>query len=76
MDLILDVNIQVYPVDLGDKFRLVLASTLREDGAPDEGEYQPMENMQSRADQFEYVMYGKTYRIDEEGGSVEAASRL
>ena len=76
MDLILDVNIQIYPVDLGDKFRLVLASTLREDGAPDEGEYQPMDNMPSRADQFEYVMYGKTYRIDEEGSSVEAPTRL
>lgn len=76
MDLILDVNVQVYPVDLGDKFRLVLATTLREDGAPDEGEYQPIDNMPSRADQFEYVMYGKTYRIDEEGSSAEAPTRL
>ena len=32
MELILDVNTQVYPVDLGDKFRLALVSTLREDG--------------------------------------------
>ena len=29
MDLILDINQGIYPVDLGDKFRLVLASSLR-----------------------------------------------
>ena len=29
MDLILDINVWIYPVDLGDKFRLVLASSLR-----------------------------------------------
>ena len=32
MELILDVNSQIYPVDLGDKFRLSLVTTLREDG--------------------------------------------
>ena len=37
MDLILDINSWVYPMDLGDKFRLVLATTLREDGFPDTG---------------------------------------
>lgn len=34
MDLILDINSWLYPMDLGDKFRLVLATTLREDGCP------------------------------------------
>ena len=38
MDLILDINSWVYPMELGDKFRLVLANTLREDGFPDTGE--------------------------------------
>uniref|UniRef100_A0A8C9PC39 Uncharacterized protein n=1 Tax=Spermophilus dauricus TaxID=99837 RepID=A0A8C9PC39_SPEDA len=32
MDLILDVNIHIYLVDLLDKFQLVLANTLYEDG--------------------------------------------
>lgn len=39
MDLILDVNTQLYPVSLGDKFRLLLTTTLREDGVPDDGDY-------------------------------------
>ena len=37
MDLILDINNWIYPMELGDKFRLVLATTLREDGFPDTG---------------------------------------
>ncbi|RUS74290.1 hypothetical protein EGW08_017941 [Elysia chlorotica] len=67
MDLILDVNTQIYPVALGDKFRLVIATTLREDGCPDDGEFQPTSSGPSRADQFEYVMYGKVYRIESDG---------
>merc|ERR1719322_2223014 len=54
-------------MELGDKFRLVLASTLREDGYPDTGEWNPADSgAPSRADSFEYVMHGKIYRI--EGG--------
>ncbi len=40
MDLILDINSWIYPMELGDKFRLVLASTLKEDGYSDSGTYQ------------------------------------
>ncbi|CAH1240091.1 POLR2H [Branchiostoma lanceolatum] len=76
MELILDVNTQVYPVDIGDKFRLVLASTLREDGAPDDGEFIPSDGTPSRADQFEYVMYGKIYRIEGDDTHTESATRL
>lgn len=76
MDLILDVNIQIYPVDLGDKFRLVIASTLYEDGTPDDGEYNPQDDRPSRADQFDYVMYGKVYKIEGDETSTEAATRL
>ena len=39
MDLILDVNTQLYPVSLGDKFRLLVTTSLREDGMPDDGDY-------------------------------------
>merc|ERR550532_1813958 len=50
-------------MELGDKFRLVLATTLREDGFSDAGEWNPLEQGSSRADSFEYVMHGKIYRI-------------
>nr|CDQ08317.1 Bm12657 [Brugia malayi] len=39
MELILDVNTQLYPMNLNDKFRLLLATTLRDDGLPDEREF-------------------------------------
>ncbi|XP_038065334.1 DNA-directed RNA polymerases I, II, and III subunit RPABC3-like [Patiria miniata] len=77
MDLILDVNTQLYPVEFGDKFRLVLATTLREDGYPDDGEYTPLDDgTPTRADSFEYVMYGIVYRIEGDESTTEAASRL
>ncbi|XP_046556448.1 DNA-directed RNA polymerases I, II, and III subunit RPABC3-like [Haliotis rubra] len=75
MDLILDVNTQVYPMELGDKFRLVIATTLREDGYPEDGEYNPTQQGPSRTDQFEYVMFGKVYRIEGDDGGMDS-SRL
>ncbi|XP_075250185.1 DNA-directed RNA polymerases I, II, and III subunit RPABC3-like [Convolutriloba macropyga] len=65
MELILDVNTQIYPVDLGDKFRLSLVTTLREDGGADDGEYDPTDSTPNRANSYEYVMYGKVYRIED-----------
>ena len=78
MNFILDINSWIYPMDLADKFRLVgkiivvllwtsfpdqvLASSLREDGFADQGEWSPLDTGPSRADSFEYVMHGKIYR--------------
>nr|XP_012145654.1 PREDICTED: DNA-directed RNA polymerases I, II, and III subunit RPABC3 isoform X2 [Megachile rotundata] len=110
MDLILDINSWLYPMELetsegrpwvmdtggtcstqatrcwpsvclstlqGDKFRLVLATTLREDGYPDGGEWNATEQEGgSRADSFEYVMSGKVYRIEGDEASNEPSSRL
>ncbi|XP_069183868.1 DNA-directed RNA polymerases I, II, and III subunit RPABC3 isoform X2 [Procambarus clarkii] len=77
MDLILDINSMIYPLDFGDKFRLVLATTLREDGYPTDGpEYNPLDTGPSRADPFDYVMYGKIYRIEGDDGLLETSGRL
>lgn len=40
-EVILDVNTQLYPMYINEKFRLALAFTLRDDGLADEGEYDP-----------------------------------
>ncbi|EPB69975.1 RNA polymerase Rpb8 [Ancylostoma ceylanicum] len=63
MELILDVNTQLYPINLNDKFRLMITTSVRDDGMPDEGEYDPQANY-SRVAQFEYVMFGRVYRIE------------
>ncbi|XP_073279832.1 DNA-directed RNA polymerases II and V subunit 8A-like [Primulina huaijiensis] len=65
MLLHLDVNTEIYPMYVGDKFMMVLASTLNLDGTPDSGFYTPG-NRKSLADKFDYVMQGKLYKISEE----------
>uniref|UniRef100_UPI00358E4736 DNA-directed RNA polymerases I, II, and III subunit RPABC3 isoform X4 n=1 Tax=Myxine glutinosa TaxID=7769 RepID=UPI00358E4736 len=71
-----DIDPEGKKFDRGDKFRLVIASSLYEDGTPDDGEYCPADDRPSRADQFEYVMYGKVYRIEGDETSTDAATRL
>ncbi|CAI5446665.1 unnamed protein product [Caenorhabditis angaria] len=63
MELILDINSQIYPIEANEKIRLVLATTLREDGLADEGEYDPKADYPI-VKKFEYVMYGKVYRLE------------
>ena len=70
MDLILDVNTQIYPMELGEKFRMVIASTLGDDAADDVGEYQDISRF-PKADQYEYIMYGKVYRLEGDDAASE-----
>lgn len=68
-------SLSLYAKIQGDKFRLMIAHTLRDDGYPaDDNEWNPLEQ-NSRADAFEYVMHGKIYRIDGDDGPNDA-SRL
>lgn len=55
---------------------MVIATTLREDGLPDDGEYQANDTGPSRADSFEYVMHGKVYRIEADESGGDTISRL
>ncbi|XAR53164.1 hypothetical protein NMG60_11021597 [Bertholletia excelsa] len=64
----LDVNTEIYPLHAGEKFMMVLASTLNLDGTPDSGYYNPGQR-KSLADKFEYVMHGKLYRISDAAGA-------
>ncbi|KAF5773578.1 putative RNA polymerase, Rpb8, nucleic acid-binding protein [Helianthus annuus] len=71
----LDVNTEVYPMHVGDKFMMVLASTLNLDGTPDSGFFTPG-GRKSLADKFEYVMHGKLYRISEEGSGANVKADI
>lgn len=74
MDLILDVNSQVYPMELGDKFRLMIASTLKEDGYLADQDWDPqIVEKSTRAAVFDYIMHGKIYRIDGDDSHGESA---
>jgi DNA-directed RNA polymerase I, II, and III subunit RPABC3 len=72
MELMLDVNTDVYPMHMDEKFMLALATTLSLDGTPDDGFFD-QSGRKSLADKFEYVMYGKLYKYAEadQGSKVE-----
>lgn len=62
----LDINTDIYPVQVNERFKFSLSRTLDIGGRPDTGEYDPMLNTRmkpSLADDFDYVMYGKTYKV-------------
>jgi DNA-directed RNA polymerase I, II, and III subunit RPABC3 len=63
MDLTLDINDELYPVQVREKLALVLSAGLSMDGKADDGSYD--QNIKdSLADKYEYVMHGKVYKYD------------
>ncbi|XP_017243096.1 DNA-directed RNA polymerases II, IV and V subunit 8B isoform X2 [Daucus carota subsp. sativus] len=71
MQLHLDVHSELCPVRVGDKFRIVLADTLNEDGSAVTS-LLPKGKQNSLADKFEYVMHGLLYKISDEGSDANA----
>src|SRR3569623_1224218 len=65
MHLILDVNTELYPMVVDERFTCAVARTLNEDGTQDDGSYVP-NRRGTLADKFEYVMFGKVYKCDED----------
>lgn len=78
MDLILDINIDVYPVSQGDKLTVCLASTLNLDGTEMEtargsnNQYVYDASIGSRptlADRYDYVMFGRVFKYKDSSAS-------
>lgn len=74
MDLILDLNVQIYPMSLGEKFRLVIATSIIDDIYSDDSEWTPRMELSTRAEGFDYIMNGKIYRIEGEDSSSDTSS--
>ncbi|KAH7433217.1 hypothetical protein KP509_07G059800 [Ceratopteris richardii] len=72
MYMLLDVNTDIYPLQVDDKFTMALSSTLSLDGTPDDATFD-QSGRKSLADKYEYVMYGKLYKFSdkESGGNVK-----
>jgi len=69
MELTLDVNTDIYPIEVNQKFSFALATTLSLTGAPDDGVFD-QSGRKSLLDKYDYAMYGKLYKhIDEPGTS-------
>lgn len=64
--LTLDVNMELYPLQRQERVRMMLASKLS-DGGDMEG-YNASVPLPSRADAFDYIMYGKIFKYAENAG--------
>ncbi|KAL1818740.1 hypothetical protein DCAR_0414952 [Daucus carota subsp. sativus] len=65
MSLVLDVNTEIYPICVKDRFRMVLSKSLYPDGSA-VTELNPQDQKKSLADKFEYVMHGLLYKMSED----------
>jgi len=63
MDLVLDINWELYKLKVGEKFNMVLVKTLKLDGSAEEKNWVESDEP-SLADNYEYVMHGKVFRIN------------
>lgn len=62
----LDINHDLYQLNTGEQFQLVLAKTLNLDGSAEEKGWKDLARSGQRtlADDFDYVMRGKLYRTE------------
>jgi hypothetical protein len=87
MDMLLDVNSEVYPISAKGRYSCALASTLSLDGSPDDGAFNQSGQVHWFAnysrffvimlttyhvqptllDRYEYGMYGKLFKLVENG---------
>jgi len=63
MDLIIDIQCQVFPMKQAEKFTLALASTLDLDGKPDDGVYN-QEGKTTLLDSYDYGMHGRVFQYE------------
>lgn len=66
----LDVNTELYPVEVDDRVTIALALSLNLDGSKDDskGWRNVGRGEQTLADEYDYVCHGKIYRFDEGEG--------
>ena len=68
--LTLDVNTELYPLNVDDRMTVALALSLNLDGSKDDGKgwREVGRGEQTLADEFDYVCHGKIYRFEEGNG--------
>ena len=68
--LTLDVNTELYSLNIDDRMTVALALSLNLDGSKDDGKgwREVGRGEQTLADEFDYVCHGKIYRFEEGSG--------
>lgn len=65
IQLTLDINHDLFPVENGETLTVALASSLSEEATETASWRPPKEGERSLADDYDYVMYGTVYKFDE-----------
>lgn len=70
ISLTLDVNTELYPMNVSDRVQIALALTLNLDGSKDDSKGWRDVGLGERslADEYDYVCHGKIYRFEEGNG--------
>jgi DNA-directed RNA polymerase I, II, and III subunit RPABC3 len=63
MDLLLDINSEIYSIKQEEKFELALATSIQKDGTPDPSGFDQRGGA-TMLDDWEYVMHGKVFKIE------------
>ncbi|GIL58720.1 hypothetical protein Vafri_13723 [Volvox africanus] len=75
MDLHIDLNTELFPLQRNDKFSLVLAWTLNLDATPGsekyDAEFPAISGRRTLMDNYDYVMYGKVFKYKDNNMKVE-----
>ncbi|KAK9813345.1 hypothetical protein WJX73_001614 [Symbiochloris irregularis] len=74
MDLVLDINTDIYPINPKSQYALTLAHTLQRSGAATEEHYgRAMQSSGSNllSDDFEYVMHGRIFKLADKGSQAQ-----
>ncbi|GAB2210367.1 hypothetical protein Droror1_Dr00015633 [Drosera rotundifolia] len=61
--IMLDVNIDVYPINMEKRYTIALAPTLDLDGTPDSGYFNNQSGRDTLMDRYEYIMHGRLFKI-------------
>lgn len=75
MDLHVDINTDLFPLEVGTKFNLVLAWTLSLDNEPSaktyNADFPTISGKRTLMDNFDYVMHGKVFKYKDNNMKVE-----
>lgn len=67
VDLTLDINHELFPVEQGERLTIVLANTIRLDGVKEDAKagWRDVQRLKeaTMADMYDYVCHGKVYRV-------------
>ena len=65
VDMIIDVNNELFQLKEGEKVSIALATTLNLDGTPDTGLYEPHPG-ETLMNNYDYVMHGRVFNIEQQ----------